>query len=267
MSRLQKPSMVAAKAKVRSGRPSSYHLPDLQEGEWAVEPETYAYETMTSGNAEMITAMQQRMLNMENALTRVIRHLETASGVHQTMPDALPSDSPESERGLGRHHKHSHARWTRSFAQAHQTIQNWIAWSLQDDQAHGKAHQFVGSVLQFQITPDPSDAMSRTSSPAVWIHFAMMIRHQPHNVWVSPDCGPWSSWSRLNESRSLDNREAYAEKRYQLLYQIALCIVLFRHQIQNNREFLWEQPARSLMHPSRFGRRSLLYQSMSGWYV
>ena len=81
--------------------------------------------------------------------------------------------------------------------------------------------------------------------------FATVIRHQPHNVWLSPDCGPWSSWSRLNESRPLDNQEVYAEKRYQLLYQIALCIVLFRHQMQNNREFHWEQPARSLMltHP------------------
>jgi len=47
------------------------------------------------------------------------------------------------------------------------------------------------------------------------------------------------------------NLDLYAEKRHQLLYQIALCIVLFRHQMQNNREFHWEQPARSLMltHP------------------
>ncbi|CAL1158881.1 unnamed protein product, partial [Cladocopium goreaui] len=58
------------------------HLPDLEAEEWAMEPEMYASETMTSpGNAELITAMQQRMLNMENALTRVIRHLESTSGI------------------------------------------------------------------------------------------------------------------------------------------------------------------------------------------
>lgn len=41
------------------GRVADAHLPDLEEGDWAVEPEMYASETMTSpGNTEMITAMQ-----------------------------------------------------------------------------------------------------------------------------------------------------------------------------------------------------------------
>ena len=80
---------------VQSQPPGAIHLPDLEAEEWAMEPEMYASETMTSpGNAELITAMQQRMLNMENALTRMIRHLESTSGIHQTVPEALPSDSP-----------------------------------------------------------------------------------------------------------------------------------------------------------------------------
>ena len=77
--------------------------------------------------------------------------------------------------------------------------------------------------------------------------FSSLIRHRPKHVWVSPDCGPWSSWTQLNESKSLESQQEYAMKREQLLYQLALCIVLFRHQIQVHQEFHWEQPAKSLM--------------------
>ena len=81
--------------------------------------------------------------------------------------------------------------------------------------------------------------------------FSAMARHRPKHIWVSPDCGPWSSWSNLNASRSLEAHDAYQNTRKKLLYQIALCIVLFRHQIMQGQQFHWEQPARSLMlsHP------------------
>ena len=81
--------------------------------------------------------------------------------------------------------------------------------------------------------------------------FSLVARHRPRHIWVSPDCGPWSSWSNLNASRSLEAHDAYQQTRKQLLYQIALCIVLFRHQIMQGQQFHWEQPARSLMlsHP------------------
>ena len=44
----------------------------------------------------------------------------------------------------------------------------------------------------------------------------------------------------------------YQEKRENLLYQLALGIVLYRHQVGNGDHFHWEQPLRSLMlrHPS-----------------
>ena len=81
--------------------------------------------------------------------------------------------------------------------------------------------------------------------------FGMVARHQPTDIWVSPDCGPWSSWSQLNASRSLEHQQWYETIRNNLLFQIAICIVLFRYQIMNDRHFHWEQPAKSLMfaHP------------------
>ena len=77
--------------------------------------------------------------------------------------------------------------------------------------------------------------------------FSWIARYRPNDVWISPDCGPWSSWSRLNASRSLESQQAYETTRHQLMYQIAICIVLFRHQVSHDRHFHMEQPARSLM--------------------
>ena len=63
----------------------------------------------------------------------------------------------------------------------------------------------------------------------------------------SPTCGPWSSWSQLNASRSLHHQDSYHEQRRGLLYQIALGIVLYRYQMENKSHFHWEQPQKSLM--------------------
>ena len=77
--------------------------------------------------------------------------------------------------------------------------------------------------------------------------FQKLIVHQPKNVWFSPVCGPWSSWSRFNESRSSQSQKEYLEKRMNMLYQVALGLGLYRFQIQHGRHFHWEQPSRSLM--------------------
>ena len=91
--------------------------------------------------------------------------------------------------------------------------------------------------------------------------FGLVARHQPTDIWVSPDCGPWSSWSQLNASRSLEHQQWYETIRNNLLFQIAICIVLFRHQIMNDRHFHWEQPAKSLMfaHPGLAEVHQLTY--------
>ncbi|CAL1152976.1 unnamed protein product [Cladocopium goreaui] len=79
------PGMIAAaKPKARGGHSRAIHLPDMEEGGWSMEPGMepgmYTSATMTSGGNQEMEAMQQRILNMENALTRVIRHLETQHG-------------------------------------------------------------------------------------------------------------------------------------------------------------------------------------------
>ena len=81
--------------------------------------------------------------------------------------------------------------------------------------------------------------------------FQSLCRHVPQHVWYSPVCGPWSSWSALNASRSVEHQAKYQQLRHEHRYQIALGIVLYRHQISKGLHFHWEQPQRSLMmlHP------------------
>ena len=81
--------------------------------------------------------------------------------------------------------------------------------------------------------------------------FQMIASHRPKHLWYSPVCGPWSSWSALNASRSLESQWEYQQQRSDLRYQIALGVVLYRYQVSRGLHFSWEQPQKSLMllHP------------------
>jgi hypothetical protein len=77
--------------------------------------------------------------------------------------------------------------------------------------------------------------------------FRMIGTHRPRSLWYSPVCGPWSSWSNLNASLSLQHWQDHQALRHDMLYQLALGIVLYRHQVSNGDHMHWEQPGRSLM--------------------
>ena len=77
--------------------------------------------------------------------------------------------------------------------------------------------------------------------------FALVIRHRPRHIWVSPVCGPWSSWSNFNSQRSLEAWDHVNDERWMMLIQIALCLVLCRYQHRCQRHAHCEQPKRSHM--------------------
>lgn len=77
--------------------------------------------------------------------------------------------------------------------------------------------------------------------------FQWIAQYRPQHLWYSPTCGPWSSWSNLNASRSMESQIKYQQLRSNLMYQVAMGIVLYRHQITHGRHFHFEQPSRSLM--------------------
>ena len=77
--------------------------------------------------------------------------------------------------------------------------------------------------------------------------FTEVCRHRPKNVWMSPVCKPWSQWSNLNSHRSVELWNKIHEERYEMLIQVALCLVLCRHQHRKQRHAHWEQPRGSHM--------------------
>ena len=79
------------------------------------------------------------------------------------------------------------------------------------------------------------------------ILFQSLKNQKPENVWYSPECGPWCLWSNLNMGKSLVLEEKILQHRESNLWQIALGIVLHRHQRLHGKHFHMEQPKGSLM--------------------
>ena len=77
--------------------------------------------------------------------------------------------------------------------------------------------------------------------------FNILVTQKPHHLWYSPECGPWCQWSNMNMGKSIATCEAILAKRHDQLWQIALGIVLFRHQQWIHAHFDMEQPRGSAL--------------------
>ena len=95
-----------------------------------------------------------------------------------------------------------------------------------------------------RFSPEQGDLQSREGRQLL---FEMLIQGIPRNVWFSPTCGPWSGWSNLNGSQSVEAWDNLQALRLDHLKQIALGVILLRFQLSKSKHFHWEQPATSLM--------------------
>ena len=77
--------------------------------------------------------------------------------------------------------------------------------------------------------------------------FRSLEQSSPRNLWYSPTCGPWSGWSNVNGSKSIQAWDELQNRRLHHLEQIALGIVLLRYQREKGHHFHWEQPISSMM--------------------
>ena len=89
--------------------------------------------------------------------------------------------------------------------------------------------------------------------------FQLLVYGRPTNVWFSPTCGPWAGFSNLHGSKSLAAWDELQQTRNKHLEQIALGVVLLRHQRCHGRHFHWEQPLRSLMFRLPYLQEVLYY--------
>ena len=144
----------------------------------------------------------------------------------------------------------------RQFEQECQTIQN------ESHQIHGHIQLlevFCGDTSELtQQVQDMGGSSQRislstadlSSFPGLQILFLKVTILQPEHIWISPTCKPWCAWSQLNVARSLSSFDFVQSQRLAMLYQLALGIVLLRHQFQKGRHLQWEQPRRSAMFRS-----------------
>ena len=77
--------------------------------------------------------------------------------------------------------------------------------------------------------------------------FMELIQKRPRHLWFAPTCGPWSNWSHLNESKSIEAWDRIHSLRLNHLSQVALGLVLLRYQRTQGRHLHWEQPRSSMM--------------------
>ena len=77
--------------------------------------------------------------------------------------------------------------------------------------------------------------------------FETVVSKRPEHLWFSPSCEPWSGWSTLNGSRSIQAWDDLQSCSLKHLEQIALGVVLLRYQVSCNRHMHWEQ-SRGIPH-------------------
>ena len=70
----------------------------------------------------------------------------------------------------------------------------------------------------------------------------LIEEYQPEHIWVAPECGPWSGWNRLNQSKSLDMFDNIQFKQNQQLTHLQLCTKLCKYPVTKDRHFHMEQP-------------------------
>ena len=70
----------------------------------------------------------------------------------------------------------------------------------------------------------------------------LIEEYQPEHIWVAPECGPWSGWNRLNQSKSLDMFDNIQFKQNQQLPHLQLCTRRCKYQVTRDRHFHMEQP-------------------------
>ena len=70
---------------------------------------------------------------------------------------------------------------------------------------------------------------------------------RPQHIWLAPECKYWCAWSELNARKSLDVWDRMTMNQNLSLQQVAVCLVLVRHQLTHGRHAHWEQPLRSRM--------------------
>ena len=95
-----------------------------------------------------------------------------------------------------------------------------------------QVQQLHGTAVRF--SKDRTDLMTVEGRRVL---FTGLGTDNPEHIWFAPECGPWSSWSNLNQMKSIELWDKIHHERMVNLEQLALGVVLLRYQRSQGRHF------------------------------
>ena len=159
--------------------------------------------------------------------------------------DRKPQPSNESRRFRYLVHKISHELTTvmrQSSARKGKCVDLFEVFCGNQSRLTQQIQSLHGAAVRF--AKDRTDLMTIEGRRVL---FEELCTQEPEHVWFAPECGPWSAWSNLNQTKSIELWEKIHNERMINLEQLALGIVLLRHQRSKGKHMHWEQPGRSHM--------------------
>ena len=72
-------------------------------------------------------------------------------------------------------------------------------------------------------------------------------RRRPKHIWMSPECGPWGSWSNFNANRSLQGYDKVMESRQEARKHLVFCNLIAKIQREAGRHAHLENPKGSAL--------------------
>jgi hypothetical protein len=95
-----------------------------------------------------------------------------------------------------------------------------------------------------RFTRKDGDLSTTEGRKALW---KLIDEHQPLNIWVAPECGPWGGWNRLNMFKSVALFDKVMAWQKREACHVELCSQLCAFQVKRSRHFHLEQPNGSTM--------------------
>ena len=95
-----------------------------------------------------------------------------------------------------------------------------------------------------RFTRQDGDLSTTEGRRALW---NVIDKHQPLNIWVAPECGPWGGWNRLNMYKSVAMFDKVVSWQKREACHVELCSQLCEFQVKRSRHFHLEQPNGSTM--------------------
>ena len=271
--------VLKAKAKSQAQIPSPTSV-------WDDEEDPRLFEDLTEpqvSETPRISSFKNRMAGLENAVTSIMQHLETMASEASRAVKSLECPNVLASHVAGDpsadcHYSHdvSTSPQTSEERIKFQKLVQQFSQELQTIQSQTTINSKRTDVIEVFCGPDSqlthqtrnlgfkADRFSRQqgdlpTTEGRHLFFQKVCHQNPKNICFSPSCGPWSGFACLNGSRSLSAWDALQQTRLLSLEQIALGVVLLRHQHSRNSHFHREQPRGSLMFKLAYVQEVLHY--------